>query len=367
MDDQDPMLASGDLRAEVLAEFARPEGSTYLDSATMGLPPARTVTAMADALQAWQRGQADWVAWDREAQLCRLRLASLVGAAEDEIALLPAVSVASALVASGIPPGSEVLVADAEFASVHHPFAVAEQLGLLALRKSPASSIAEAVTAKTRLIAVSHVHSKNGSLIDLPALRQAASAAGAEIFLDATQSVGVLPMDTRSLGVGYLACAAYKWLCAPSGVAFLYVRKDLCDRLAPLAASWHATEDPYSGFFGGPMTLARSAARFDVSPAWLAWVGARQSLDLLATMSPSARFTLAHGLAREAAASLQLPPPESTIVAVPVEDGGRAATALSSAGVKAAVFDGHVRLAPHFYNTSEDIDRAIQALEPFVR
>jgi selenocysteine lyase/cysteine desulfurase len=359
-------LPAGQTEGDV-AEFTRPEAIAYLDSASMGLAPRSAIAAMASAMRAWQLGEASWMEWDERAQQCRQGFAAAVGAHSEEVALIPAVSIATALVASGVEPGGEVVVAADDFASVRHPLTIAGRRGAIRVRETSFASVADAITSDTRLVAVSHVHSKTGEVLDVAAVREAAHAAGAETFLDATQSIGVMPVDVACLGVDYLACAGYKWLCTPSGVAFFYVRRPLASRLVPTIASWHATADPYSGFFGGALLLADGAARFDVSPAWFSWVGARASLDLLGVYPAAARFEIANGLACEAADLLALPRPRSAILAVPVKDERTAVDALAAAGVKAAVMDGHVRLAPHFYNTSEDVHRAAEALRGCLR
>jgi hypothetical protein len=76
-----------------------------------------------------------------------------------------------------------------------------------------------------------------------------------------------------------LACAAYKWLMAPRGVAFCYVAPDVRDRFRPLQANWYAGEE--HAHYGPPLWPAASARRFDTSPAWFSYVGAVPALELI--------------------------------------------------------------------------------------
>ena len=73
----------------------------------------------------------------------------------------------------------------------------------------------------------------------------------------------------------------YKWLLCPRGTAFFTIRPERRDELVPHAAGWYAGEDPASSYSGAPLRLAADARRFDLSPAWLNWVGAAPALELL--------------------------------------------------------------------------------------
>ena len=95
---------------------------------------------------------------------------------------------------------------------------------------------------------------------------------GALVVVDATQAAGWLPVDARDADL--LVCAAYKWLLAPRGAAFMVVGERLAERLEPVMANWWATADYRNGYYGPPLRLAETARRFDISPAWFSWVGA---------------------------------------------------------------------------------------------
>jgi selenocysteine lyase/cysteine desulfurase len=148
-------------------------------------------------------------------------------------------------------------------------------------------------------------------------------------------------------------------------VAFLYVRQDHWDDLEPLNANWRASDRPYERYFGGPLSLAANAARFDVSLAWLPWVGARESLRLLEEWRRSRALSKVLGLAQRLAAELRLAPPAASLVSVPVRDTEAAEAALEESHVRAAVRAGSIRLAPHLYNDEADIARAAAVIGPF--
>ena len=357
--------------AEIVARFAPEPGTTYLDSATYGLPPKATLDAVSRCLDGWRGGTARWVEdWDREAEVCRELCARLLHAQPREVSLMPAVSVASGIVATAVPRGGEVLVASGDFTSVLYPFLAAAERGLLRVREAPLEQLADAVSADTCMVAVSLVQSADGRVADLEAIRAAASRIGrhghgARLYVDASQALGTYPVEVSAMGIDYLSCGAYKWLCCPRGVAFLYVREELWDEPMSIAASWRGGDDPYGRFYGTPLALAPDAARFDVSLAWHAWVGARHSLETLCELDDAVRFEMAMAPARRLAERLGLPEPAAPILSVPVREGADVGAALEEARIKVSVRAGRLRVAPHFYNSLADADRAADVLAPF--
>ena len=344
------------------ARYTPAPGVTYLDTATYGLPPDTALAAIHRALAAWADGTGRWIDdWDREGDACRQLAARLLHASPEDVALLPAVSVASALAATLVPDGGEVLVVEDDFASVTWPLlALGERRGLV-VRRAAFSALADAVTPSTCLVAASHVHSVTGAVLDTVAVAAAAHRAGAAFYLDASQSLGVIPCPVETVGADLVACAAYKWLCCPRGVAFLHVAPRMRERVVPLAASWRAAADPYGSFHDPELSLAPTAARFDVSLAWHAWVGARPALEALLAIDDQERFERAHSVSCHLADLLEVPRPVGPILSVPVRP--TAMDALRDARIRVAVRGGRVRISPHFYNTRADAERAAAILD----
>lgn len=359
-----------DLDAAAVRElFAGPLGVTYLDTATYGLPPRETLAAIREAVGGWEAGTTDWLDWERSAEECRSEFAGLVGAGPEEIALLPAVSLASGIVASVLSSGDEVLLAEGDFRSVGYPFLAARERNGIVVREAPFGAVAEAISEETRLVAISHVHSASGEVADLAAIRACAAEVGALVYLDATQSVGVLDVDVRAAGVDALSCAGYKWLCTPRGVAFLYLRRDLPAEPFPFAASWHALprEDVEAGaYYGSPLVLDEGRRRFDTSLPWHAWVGALPSLRTIRSVPAQLRRELSSAAVLRLAADLDLEPPGSSIMSVAVSDPRQVSERLADAGVRASVRAARVRISSHLYNRAEDGSRAATVLSDFV-
>jgi selenocysteine lyase/cysteine desulfurase len=354
---------------ELRALFPGTARGVYVDSASYGLPPRATIAALEAALRAWSEGSADWASdWDTAGDDCRTLLARLVHADETEITLLPAVSVGAGLVAASLGPRDEVVVPDDEFRSILFPLLTASAASGASVRRVPFERLADEVGPATTLVATSHVRSNGGGVQDLEALGEAARRHGARVLLDATHSAGVLDLDVGDPPVDYLVAAAYKHLLSPRGVAFMAVARDAWDALPPLASSWRSAAEPYASYYGGDLTdLASSAARFDVSLAWHAWVGARESLTLLASSDAAAREAWCVGLAEAFADALGVSATGSTLVGFPVEDTAAARDALRAAGVSASFPRGGARVSFHVYNDESDVATAAAAFAPHMR
>ena len=349
----------------IRAQFRPADGITYLDTATYGLPPQATVEALDRALRTWQAGTADWISdWDEPSDQAARDFATLIGASPDEIASIPAASVGAGLVAGTLGPGDEAVVPVDEFTSTLFPLLVAKERGAV-IREVPFDAVASSVTASTRLVALSLVQMQTGRVADLARILDAAERHGTRVLLDATQGVPFVALEPFIGRVDYLVCSGYKHLLSPRGTAYLYVRRDRWDALEPLYANWRSADAPFGRYFGGPLTLAPNARRFDVSRAWFPWVGATTSLRLLAEWKGEGVFESVRDLAGSLAARLGVPWYGSSLVCAPVVDGDAARSALAAAGIRASVRGTAIRFAVHVYNTEADLDRAAEVVAPF--
>jgi selenocysteine lyase/cysteine desulfurase len=129
--------------------------------------------------------------------------------------------------------------------------------------------------------------------------------------------------------------------------------------IVPVTAGWYGGEDVHSSYFGPPLRLASGARRLDTSPAWFSWVGTQPALELLERIGIAAVHEHDLGLANRFRAGLGLPPADSAIVSVAIEN---AHERLARAGVMAATRGGRLRTSWHVYNTDDDVDRVLDAL-----
>jgi selenocysteine lyase/cysteine desulfurase len=346
--------------AESLAADEFAPTTVYLNTASTGLLPARTV----DALQRAVRAVAEGVPSDdtfENVEQARASFARLTGVSAARVAAGASVAVYTGLIAASLPPGAEVITAEGDFSSVVTPFHVR---GDLKVRTVALEAIAEAVRPGTALVAVSAAQSADGRIADLPAVRDAARTHGARTFIDASQAAGWLPLDASDYD--YLAAVAFKWLICPRGVAFLVVPEDL-GQLTPVFAGWVAGEHPWDSCYGPVEELAHSARRFDESPSVLSYAGARQSLALIEELGPETIRAHDLALAERFRAGLDrigrrpLPAPGAPIVSVP--GLGHRQEDLSRAGIQVSNRAGSLRAAFHLYNSAADVDRLLDVLD----
>lgn len=338
------------------AEYEGARTAGYLDTATYGLPPASTVAAIENALHGW-RDWEDWSTWERDGERCRDLFARVIGAPAEAVALVGAVSAAAGIAAASLPAsgGDNVVCYEQEFQSVLFPWLALKERGV-DVRLRPLDALAEAVDARTQLVAVSTVQSADGRIADLEALKDA----GAPLFLDATQSAGALPVDLE--GVDFVVAAGYKWLLCPRGLAFFYARPERLPEIEPWQAGWKSIEDVYERFYGLPKNLSASARRLDTSLPWLVAAGSRASLELIEQLGVERIAEHDRALAARLCAGLGIPETGSPIVQVERADAQAVIRRLRESGIKCSVRAGALRFSFHLYNDEADVDKALEAL-----
>ncbi|MTD17009.1 aminotransferase class V-fold PLP-dependent enzyme [Nakamurella sp. YIM 132087] len=337
----------------------------YLNTSSYGLPPRPAFEAMLAAQQDWQRGRTSWEGWAASVDDSRAAFGRLIGVPPERIATGSAVSQLLAPVAAAVPDGGTVLVPDVEFTSAVFPFAVHEGRGV-SVRTAPLDGFLDAIVPGVDLVSFSAVQSAGGEVADIPAIAARCREVGALVVLDATQAASWLDLHPDLVDVG--VCGCYKWLCSPRGTAFLWTgagvgdhRADITDRMLPLAAGWFAGADVHSSYYGMPLRLSTDVRRFDISPAWHAWVGAAPALDLLADLGHEAIGEHDIALAQLFLDRLGINrTTDSAIVSVPADEA--ALRRLVDAGVRFGVRAGQARFGFHLYTTASDVQLAVAAL-----
>lgn len=378
--------SSEDEAAERLAayrsEFPILEEKAYLNSNSLGALGRRSIARRREFERAWNAmGAAAWYElWLDRLDDVRAAFGRTVGARPGEIALLPNVSSALAAVAGAVDfrRRNRVVLTELDFPTLGHQFLSRRAGGVeVTIVESPdgievpPDRIERAVDDRTALVATSHVFYTTGAIQDARRLARIAHDAGALFLLDAYQSNGQLPIDVRELDLDFLVSGSLKWLLGGPGLAFLYVNPEV--ELRPTTLGWFGVEDPFS--FDIRKAVPRAdARRFEMgTPAVGAAFTAAGGLEVIEEAGIPAirrrnRF-LAEDLVRrlrERGYDLRLAPDpdrRSALVLARHADAERAVARLAARGVIADHRDGCVRFSPHFYNTPEDNERAVAALE----
>jgi selenocysteine lyase/cysteine desulfurase len=361
----------GDIRAL----FPGLTDTIYLNTAAMsvGCAPAREAYERAASL--WSAGRFDWLDTERAGEDARAAFAQIVGASPEEIALVPAVSIAAGTVAANLPPakqGENIVVPANEFSSNYFPWLLLRERGY-EVRTVPSTedgispdAFGEAADEGTRLVAVSAVHSATGYRADLAGIGRVAARSGAWFFVDACQAAGAVPLDVVRDRIDFLAASSHKFLLGARGMGYLFVRRELIDRMRPVVPGWRAARKPTESFYGPNMDLSPTASKLDTSMIWFAALAEQAALGIFrrfgiqALLDRNAKLSQYLHDALGARGSAMRPFPErhrSTIVSVPVPDAAATMTRLRAANVVASVREGRIRLSVHFYNLEEEIDR----------
>lgn len=335
------------------AEFVGAAG--FLNSPTYGLPPGFVLRALQECLAQWATGTMDARSFDEPVRAARAGYAALVGVPMESVAMAGSASAALGLVAAAIPDGSRGATLAGEFTSTTFPFAAQSARGVTMAELTADELLATADDYD--FVTLSLVQSATGAVLDADTLRARVAGTATTTIVDVTQAAGWKALDLAWADV--TVASTYKWLLAPRGTAFMSVGDRIAATMTPHAANWYAGAQPWDSIYGLPLRLAGDARRFDTSPAWLGVAGAGLSLPWLASLDAAAVEAHAVGLAARLRAELQLAPHPSAIVSLPSTD---AADRLAAAGIRASVRAGAVRVGFHLYNTEDDLDRLVDAL-----
>jgi len=360
------------------AEFPTLARKTYLNTCSLGALSTRSRGAVTRFLDLWEEhGASAWYRiWLAECQAAREKLARVIGAGADEVALLPNVSSALAVLASCGPQSGNVVSAAMDFPTI--PYAWKAKPGFdVRLAKSPdgvrtpLSAYEPLVDDGTRWIATSHVFYTSGAIQDVPALVKLAHQRGARVLLDAYQATGQLPTDVRALGVDAYVTGGLKWLLGGPGLAYLYVRRELHEELHPTIAGWFGHQDQFA-FDSGSFRAHANARRFEMgTPAVAAVYAGSAGLDMILEAGPEAIRRRTAALVKDLYERLEdagydLATPEDEreragIVMVRAADPAAAVKALAAEGIIVDYRPGRVRVSPYFYSTEAEIERFVDA------
>ena len=243
-------------------EFPALQNQVFLDSACVSLAPQRSIDklrAFLDMAASCPSGSATQQHLDMDAtrSAARLPLAKLINASEDDIALMESTTQALNVVADAIPlrHGDRVVVCDLEFVAVALPWVQKRQEIGIEIDVVPnrngqilVENIEAAITANTRVVAISSVQWSNGFLCDLDTLSSLCRERGVFLIVDAIQQIGAVSFDVRKTPVDAIACGGHKWLIAPFGCGFLYLSKEFRARVKPPLAGYLSEAEPEEGW-----------------------------------------------------------------------------------------------------------------------
>jgi selenocysteine lyase/cysteine desulfurase len=362
------------------ADFPTLSRTTYLNTCSLGALSRQGRESVVRFLDLWEEhGASAWYRiWLGEVQATREKFARLIGAGADEVAILPNVSSALAVLASTTPPDGNVVSAAMDFPTIPYQWHAKPGVEVRLAKsadgiRTPLAEFERLVDADTQWLATSHVFYTSGAIQDARALAKLAHGRGARILLDAYQATGQLPTDVKALGVDAYVTGGLKWLLGGPGISYVYVRRELHEQLHPSVTGWFAHADQFqfdsSGF--KPHTDAR---RFEMgTPAVAAVYAGAAGLDYVLKVGAERIRARMHDLTRElfercedAGYALATPhdrEERAGIVMVRHPEPGKVVAALREKhNVIVDYRPGRVRVSAYFYNTSAEIEKFVEAM-----
>ncbi len=357
------------------------ERSTYLINHSLGAMPAAAEERLLDYAREWrERGVRAWTeGWWETSMAVGDRLGRIFGAPPGSTVMHQNVAVATAVVLSCFefePPRNRIVYGEGEFPSVRYQYQAQRRRGAELEILPDAAAVAEAIDERTLLVPISHVLFRTGEIQDVEPVIARAREVGAVVVLDAYQSVGTVPLDVTALGVDFALGGSVKWLCGGPGAGWLYVRPELAERLEPTLTGWQAHARPFG--FEPEQDYAEGAGRFltgtpNVPALYAATAGydivaevgveairtrSMRHTALIAELADAAGFELVSPREPERrGGSVVVRTPEFVAVQQELEARGILCDARPDAGI---------RLGPHFFNTDDEIRRAVEQMAEIV-
>lgn len=363
--------------------FAASENFTYLNHAAVGVLARPTREALHAFVDAHATGGVMGVfPYELRMDDYRSRIARFIGAEPGTVAVLRNTGDGANVIAAGYPwqAGDELILPDNEFPANAQPWLALRARGVnvrfveTARERLTPDVLRRSITSRTKVVSVSWVSFADGYRHDLAALAEIAHEHGAILAVDAIQALGAFPIDVQACGIDALYCGGAKWMLALQGVSFLYVRPQLLDLLRVAAPGWRSVAGMWD-FLNYDQPFVADATRFEGGTP--NFIGALSLAESIAVIEDAGTQRIAnHVLAltdrlceglREAGAdllSIRGGTESSGIVTftLPGCDPVALGKALQHEGIVSTYRSNGIRMAPHGYNTFDEIDATLDAV-----
>jgi len=370
-------------------EFPILERTVYMISNSLGAMPRGAAESLAEYARTWAtRGVRAWEErWWEMGREVGDKVGAIIGAPAGSVSMHENVTTAIMVALSGIRPHpgrNRIVCLGADFPSTIYLYRAQEQNGF-ELTIVPAEKdlnvrvdrALDAIDGRTALVSLSHVLFKTSYIMDAAAIVARAHEAGAHVILDGYQSAGIIPVDVASLGVDFFVGGCLKWLCGGPGTAFLYTRPDVRSVLQPRFTGWFAHRTPFAFDIGALAARSDSMGMMNGTPAIPAYYAALPGLEIITAVGVErirAKSRLMTRLVFDLADRYGFPSLASRdpdrlagTVAVDPPDALQVSRALKALDFVVDYRPGvGVRISPHFYNTTGEIERLMAEMARIV-
>ncbi len=365
--------------------FSIPEGVSYLNCAYTSPLLKSSEAAGKKAVEAkacpWQITPAHFFSF---LEPVREKFGQIIQCPATDVAIVPSVSYGMAIAAKNLPleQGQEILVLEDQFPSNIYSWQARarEKHAVITTVKRPkdfdwTQAVLEAISPQTAIAALPHCHWTDGSCLDLVAIGERCRDMGAALCIDATQSLGALPLSVEEVQPDFLVTTAHKWLLGPYSYGFCYVAPKWQSGI-PLEENWMNREgsqdfsrlvdyrDAYQG--GARRFEMGEASNFFLSPIVDASLG--QILDWGVANIAVALENKTDDIAQRAKnLGLTVPPKKMRsphLIGVTLPNGipQGLGERLAAENIYVSIRGDAIRIAPHLYTTDGDISRLFDLL-----
>lgn len=378
-------MAETDPLLRYRAEFPGLEDSVYMISHSLGCLPVKAAEYMEEFLELWHKKSITaWDDWLPEVDRHAARIAPLIGAPAGSVTMFTNVSQVSAVLASCFdytPERNKVVYTSLEFPTCSYVWKAEERRGAkIHIVESPdnivipTEAMLEAIDEHTVVVPISHAIFRSAYVMDAKAICARAAEVGAHVIVDCYQSTGAMPVDVTDMGASFATGGSVKYLCGGPGAAYLYVRPDLIGTFEPRVTGWFGNESPFAFTMPG-QTYADSIWRYmGGTPAIATLYQARAGAEIIGQVGAKA---IREKSLRSTQRVIERVDEREFTLNTPREADKRSGSVVfdfvGSAEVarelnRRRYFCDHrpgagIRIAPHFYNTEEEIDLFFEEID----
>ena len=366
-------------------EFPVTDEIIFFDHARVAPLPERVRKVVSSFVEdATQFGTAHYETWMLELERTRKKFAELINANLDEIAFVKNTSEGISIVANGFDwqPGDNVVIPDIEFPANVYPWWNLKKRGVeTRMVKSIEGRVlfddlAKQVDNRTRILSISSVECNSGFRTDLNRLGAFCKEKGVLFFVDAIQSLGVLPMDVKKDHIDFLSADGHKWMLSVEGLGGFYISKKVVDRIRPVTMGWGNVVNA-DNFMDYDFTFKKDAKKFEEgTPNTMSIHAFGAALGLLLEANINNIEKRVMSLGDCIIAELNRRDIKIYSSTLSEERSGNISFVLDKDGlysfmlenkVKLTVRDGLVRFSPHFYNNEDEILKVFDLLDNFLK
>jgi len=355
------------------------QSKIYLNTCSQGALSDAVEGGVRDYIASWHEEGSPWETWVERYEAARTAFAKFIHASPDEVAIVTSVSggingIASAL---NFRERCKIVMGEFEFPTMGQVWLGQQARGAVVQfakaegNSIPADAYEKLIDRDTLIVPITHVCFKNGFRTPVGAITQIAHSAGALVMLDDYQDCGTRPVDVKGMDVDFYVTGTLKYLLGPPGLAFLYVRKELIQSLAPTVTGWFGQANPFA-YNPQHFELSPTARRFESgSPSVPNVYGAMPGLEMLEEIGMESIAAhvekLSQALLSRARGLGILPKTQAgshgPLVVLQCRDSALLMQTLAQSGIVASSrFDG-LRISFHVYNTVDDVHAVVEVLK----